>query len=311
MTPNTQNPFAIPGQLWQATLRTSAAGALLAEPLIESLDKLLSVQRFISDEAKGEWQIDAIFDGRPEEARLEQLVAMALNMAVDEAGESAPRLEWKLGPVEQKNWVLEVEQRYPPISVGPFFICASHYDGAVPLGQIGLLVDAGMAFGTGEHSTTSGCLRAMADLAKAGFAPKRVLDMGCGSGILAIAAHKLWPNARVLGVDLDPIAVEVSHENARINQCSERNLRWQAGDGYLHADVAHLGPYDLIIANILARPLMRMSKHLALHLAPRGRGILSGLLSYQEPMVLSAHRLQGLKLLNAKREKGWSALTIG
>jgi ribosomal protein L11 methyltransferase len=302
---NSANPFAIPVELWQATLVTHASAALLAEPLLEVLPGVVSVQRFIADEAAGHWQIDVIFDGAPDETELNARVEMALA-----AGGNAPRIEWKLVPVEQKNWVLEVEQRYPPISVGGFFIHASHFDGAFPHGQIPLLVDAGMAFGTGEHATTSGCMIGLRNLYYRGFAPKRVLDMGCGSGILAIAAHKLWPNAQVLGVDLDPIAIEVAVENAAINRCNPRNVRWRAGDGYMHADVARMGPYDLIIANILARPLMRMAKSLKQNLAPGGVGVLSGLLSNQEPMVLSAHRMQGLSLDKSIRQKGWSALLI-
>lgn len=320
------NPFALPVSLWQASLTTDAAAALGAESAFEALGAL-AVQRFVADEAQGFWRVEATFDGAPDAAALEMHLAIAMRAQIDLSSAGDVRLlgdtpaehglrdsggeywDFVLGPLEAKNWVLEVEQRYPPMLLGRFFVHASHYEERVPAGLIPLLVDAGMAFGTGEHATTAGCLLALSRLHKRGLHPKRILDMGCGSGILAMAAHKLWPNATVLGVDIDPVAVRVAKGNAALNRCSPK-LRYLAGDGYQHALVDRMGPYDLIIANILARPLMRMAKDLARVRTAQGVGILSGLLNKQEPMVLSAHRMQGMVREHAVRRNGWSALTI-
>ncbi len=321
------NPFALPTSLWQASLTTDAAAALAAESAFEAMGAL-AVQRFVADEAAGFWRVEATFDGAPDAGLLETHLAIAMRAVVDLSAAGDVRLlgdtpaehghratggkywDWVLGPLEAKNWVLEVEQRYPPMRLGRFFVHASHFEGAPPAGLIPLLVDAGMAFGTGEHATTAGCLLALSRLHKQGLKPKRILDMGCGSGILAMAAHKLWPNAEVLGVDIDAVAVRVARMNAKLNQCSPR-LHYLAGDGYKHAEVARGGLYDLIIANILARPLMRMAKDFARVSAPGAYGILSGLLTSQERMVLSAHRGHGLTLEHAARRNGWSALTVG
>lgn len=326
MMNHNNNPFALPVSLWQTSLTTDAAAALGAESAFEAMGAL-AVQRFVADEARGFWRVEATFDGAPDAAALDMHLAIAMRARIDLSSAGDVRLlgdtpaehglrdsggaywDFRLGPLEAKNWVLEVEQRYPPMMLGRFFVHASHYEEKVPAGMIPLLVDAGMAFGTGEHATTAGCLLAISRLHKQGLRPKRILDMGCGSGILAMAAHKLWPNATVLGVDIDPVAVQVAKDNAVLNRCSPK-LSYLAGDGYKHAMVARTGPYDLIIANILARPLMRMAKHLARVRARGGVGVLSGLLKGQERMVLSAHRMQGMVLTDAVRRNGWSALTI-
>ncbi len=323
---STNNPFALPVSLWQASLTTDAAAALGAESAFEAMGAL-AVQRFVADEAAGFWRVEATFDGAPDAAQLEMHLAIAMRARIDLSSAGDVRLlgdtpaehglrdsggkywDFVCAPLPTKNWVLEVEQRYPPMALGRFFVHASHYEGVVPAGLVPLLVDAGMAFGTGEHATTAGCLLAISRLHKAGLRPERILDMGCGSGILAMAAHKLWPQAAVLGVDIDPVAVEVARANAALNRCRPK-LLYLAGDGYQHRLVHACGPYDLIIANILARPLMRMAKDLARVKAPGGAGVLSGLLNTQERMVLSAHRMQGMALTDAVRRNGWSALTI-
>jgi ribosomal protein L11 methyltransferase len=164
-----------------------------------------------------------------------------------------------------------------------------------------------MAFGTGEHGSTRGCLLALDRLARQ-HRFRRVLDMGCGSGILGIAAHKV-SGARVLGVDLDAISVFQARQNARRNKVANR-VRFAFGDGYVTRAVRTSPPFDLVFANILARPLVRMAPRMRAHLAPGARVVLSGLLARQERMVLGAHRMQGLRLVRRHTVGEWRTLVL-
>jgi ribosomal protein L11 methyltransferase len=210
--------------------------------------------------------------------------------------------------LEIKDWVSEVERGFPPLNIGRFYVHGSHIKDQVPCGKIGLEINAGIAFGSGEHSTTSGCLLALGILAKKrNFL--RPLDVGCGSGILALAMAKLW-RVPVAGTDIDPVSVAVSIENARKNHVHGLT-RFAVSDGYGAGLVRQHGPYDLITANILARPLVDMAPDLAKNLAIGGIAVLSGLLVRQERMVLSAHRAQGLRLISRINKNGWSTLILG
>jgi ribosomal protein L11 methyltransferase len=168
-------------------------------------------------------------------------------------------------------------------------------------------LDAGLAFGSGEHASTRGCLLALDELARRRRF-RRVLDMGCGSGILAIAAAKCWP-ARVLAVDNDPKAVVVAQENADQNGVAGQiRVRWS--EGYRSPAVRSAGPYDLIFANILADPLCDMARDLARHLAPGGTAILSGLFDRQAARVIEAHRAVGLRLRRCLQLEIWTTLVF-
>lgn len=175
-------------------------------------------------------------------------------------------------------------------------------------GRITLRLDAGLAFGSGEHGSTRGCLRALEAVAR-GSRPRRVLDLGTGSGILAIAAAKLL-RVPVLGTDIDPWAVRVARQNARLNQVGPPRVATAQTPGWRGRAVLARAPYDLVLANILARPLCAMARDLARHLAPGGRAILSGLLASQARQVLAAHRRQGLVLERVVREGGWATLVV-
>jgi ribosomal protein L11 methyltransferase len=216
-----------------------------------------------------------------------------------------PRLEVEsLPPTDWLAWSLS---GFPPIVAGRYFVHGSHFDGTPPMGRIPLRIDAAMAFGTGEHGSTRGCLIALDRLARA-HRFRRVLDMGCGSGILGIAARKTT-GARVLGVDLDPISVAQARQNATRNRVSDR-VRFAFGDGYFTRAVWKRRPYDLVFANILARPLVRMAPRMRPHLAPGARVVLSGLLVRQDRMVLAAHRMQGLRLVRRHTVGEWRTLVL-
>jgi ribosomal protein L11 methyltransferase len=170
-----------------------------------------------------------------------------------------------------------------------------------------LRLDAGLAFGSGEHASTRGCLLALERIARR-QRPRRILDLGTGSGILALAAAKLTRRP-VLATDIEPWSVRVADENARLNR-EQRLVSARLADGWRHRAVRAGGPYDLVFANILARPLCAMARDLAAHLAPGGTAILAGLLGTQARMVLAAHRRQGL-VLEARHDVGpWTTLVV-
>jgi ribosomal protein L11 methyltransferase len=181
-------------------------------------------------------------------------------------------------------------------------------------GQTETLVDLnreqlwGLAFGSGEHATTRGCLLALDDLARRRRL-RRVLDLGCGSGVLAIAAAKTWP-ARVLAADNDPVAVAVAAENAALNGVADR-VRVVESDGYRHPAIGAGGPYDLILANILADPLRGFARDLARRLAPGGAAVLSGIVDHQVRPVVLAHRPYGLRLRRTIAIGPWATLVLG
>jgi ribosomal protein L11 methyltransferase len=208
----------------------------------------------------------------------------------------------------EKDWLRHVHDNFPPVEAGRFFIYGSHYDGAKPDHLLPLCIDAATAFGSGEHETTKGCLTAFDKLA-AENTFKNALDMGCGSGILAIGITKIWPDAKVVAVDIDPESIIVTERHAQMNACNTA-IKTEAGDGYAAVIVAENAPYDLIAANILAGPLMDMAPDLEKYLAPGGYCVLSGLLGRQEAEVTAAHTVVGLLPVHSITVGEWRALVL-
>ena len=207
------------------------------------------------------------------------------------------------------DWVEKVQKDFPPFVLGSFYVYGAHAKHTVPKNRHALMIDAVSAFGTGEHSTTAGCLLALEEIKKKRPHVAEMVDVGCGTAILAIGAARLWKNARIEGCDNDPKAVEVSLINMRVNGIASRSKAW-VSDGYRDRRMQRLGKQPLIVANILARPLMKMARAAANQLAPDGVLVLSGLLNGQEQMVLSAHRMQGLYLARRLRRGKWSILVL-
>ena len=231
-------------------------------------------------------------------------VAALLLAASAAAGIAPPEVRWEAVP--DLDWVAESQQALAPVEAGRFFVHGSHLQ--APPGALAIRIDAGQAFGSGHHESTRGCLLALSDLARS-RRPARALDLGCGSGVLAIAVTRLWP-IPVLACDIDPVAVRITRDNAHLNAVGRR-LRAVRADGPRRAAVAAAGPYELILANILAGPLCRLAGDVRASLAPGGVVILSGLLAGQARAVLARYRPLGLVPLARLVLGDWVTLTLG
>ena len=205
------------------------------------------------------------------------------------------------------DWVSKSLEGLQPVRAGRFLVHGSHDRDRVLPGDVAIEIDAGQAFGTGHHGTTAGCLE-MIDWVLRSRKVKNVLDLGTGSGVLAIAARKIQP-VPVLATDIDPIAVKVAQENARKNGVGA-GLVFETAPGFHHGAFRRNGPFDLIIANILARPLMKMAPDLTRHLAPGGTVILSGILASQRLKVLAAYNGQRLAHRRTIWRNGWVTIVL-
>lgn len=254
------------------------------------------------DEATDTWRVEGV---RPQGAGEEELAgALALAAAVTGV---EPVLQ--SAPVEAEGWLARTVQSFGEQEIGgDFLIRPTHVPPRTTYGRTVLTLDAGIAFGSGEHASTRGCLMAFARAAKDRRPMRRVLDLGTGSGILAMAAAKRR-RRRVLATDIEPWSVRVTEQNARMNQVGSL-VRGRLADGWAERHVRAGRPYELVFANILARPLCAMAKHLAAGLAPGGTAILAGLLGTQARMVLAAHRRHGLRLERALPVGPWTTLVL-
>lgn len=244
-------------------------------------------------------QVTGFSENPPDDAGV-ALAASATAAAVDSL---VPDVKIERIPVQ--DWVVENLKEFPPLTIGRFFIHGANYEEALPAAKISIEVPAAAAFGTGSHGSTMGCLLALDGLNAT--TPEHALDMGCGSGILALAIAKRW-RIPVTATDIDPRAVATAAANARVNGEAVR-ISCAVTRGYRHR-LFQGRYYDLIVSNILARPLCRMAKDLIHHLAPGGTAILAGLMTEQEARVLNAHRQLGLQLFRRYRIDGWTTLVL-
>jgi len=277
-----------------ASETTAEAFAAALEPLVDAVASF--------NAPDGVWAIEGYSAQLPDGGH----IGLALALAAAAAG--APEPDVTCIPVPDVDWLAESRQSFRPSRVGRFFVHPSHHAEPPPPGAVAICVDAATAFGSGEHESTRGCLLALDRLARR-VRPRSCLDLGCGSGILSIAMARLW-HSPATAVDIDPEAVRVSRENFRHNGVAAQ-ARAHVGPGLARPSARGGAPYDLIVANILARPLIAMAPDVVRCLRPGGVVVLSGLLARDADPVAGVYRRCGLPLSQRLTLGAWATLILG
>lgn len=283
------------------TALTTLDGEPAARALGEALERMdpepYGVGVFEIEDGSGRWEVGGYFHDEPDAIVLEILAAAfgAASFAVSE--------------VPEVDWVAKVQRELHPVDAGRFFVYGSHDRDKVPPGRVALEIEASMAFGTGHHATTLGCLLAFDALYDAGFRPVNVADIGAGTAVLAMAAAKMLPEARILASDIDPVAVEVSRVNLAVNGLDGRVTCVEAA-GFDHVTIRKAAPFDLVFANILKGPLIELAPDMGKAVLPGGRVILSGLLVVQAESVIASYVTSGFRLQSRNDLGEWSALVL-
>lgn len=288
------------GSAWSAKVTVATEHADAFESAFSGLAQVVSLYEATPDGHF--WTVEGTFDAAPPRAALAERIALAATSL----GVPEPALE--IEKVPQQDWLSANVAAFPPLRAGRFYIHGDHVAGPFPPGAIRVMVNAATAFGSGHHSSTLGCLQAIDALARRRKTVGRALDMGAGTAILAIAIAKAW-RVPVVAADIDPVAVKVSRFNAHRNGVTPL-IHAVLSEGCGQRDVKARGPYDVITANILARPLAAMSADLSALLAPGGHLILAGFLRHNEQMVLNPYRLHGLRLVERYRLTPWTTLVL-
>lgn len=282
------------------TALTTLPGKAQAEALGDAMERLnpepTGVGVFEMEDGSGLWEVGGYFTESPDEAGLALLAAMH---------EAKP---FVVSEVPETDWVAHVRRELAPVEAGRFFVYGSHDADKLPADRIPLLIEAAMAFGTGHHGTTKGCLEALERLIEAGETKKNVVDIGCGTAVLALAAAKVWPDP-VLASDIDEVAVDVAEANVVANGEAGR-VRCLEAAGFEHEELHAAAPFDLIFANILKGPLVELAPAVAEHCAKGGHVILSGLLNEQGDEVVAAYEAQGLSFEDRSEIGEWTTLTL-
>ena len=283
------------------TALTTLPGEAAALALSDALEKLTpeptGVGVFEIEDGSGLWEVGAYFLEQPDEVVLDVL-ALAFGAK-----------PFALSELPEIDWVAKVRRELSPVEAGRFFVFGSHDAGRVPADKIALQIEATVAFGTGHHGTTLGCLRAFDRLCSNGFRPARVADIGCGTAVLAMAAAAVLPDALVIASDIDQVAVDVARANVSINRLEGRVECLEAA-GFANPRLASAAPYDLVFANILKGPLIELAPPMAAHTVPGSLVILSGLLVAQAKAVTAAYLAAGFAAQDRDDIGEWSTLVL-
>lgn len=267
------------------------------EDILSQADPAADAVTLFEDGPKA-WRVEAYWEER-------DAAHLAADQLRAQVGADLPALT--LEDLPDLNWVAMSQAALPPVSAGRFVVHGSHDRERIPYGPRSILIDAGEAFGTAHHETTLGCLISIDRLAR-GHNFTRILDLGCGSGVLAIAAARALPAARVYASDNDPIAVEVARTNAESN--GVRHITFACTAGLAHPTLRAAAPFDLIIANILAGPLRSLAGDISARLRPGGLTVLSGILNPEAPTVVASYLAHGFTLVERRRLGDWTTLTL-
>ncbi|WP_324751792.1 50S ribosomal protein L11 methyltransferase [Roseovarius sp. Pro17] len=278
------------------TLQGQTGAEALADALEDLMPEPIGIGTFEVEDGSGTWEVGGYFEAAPDIAGLELLAKVhgARPFTVSE--------------VPETDWVAHVKRELTPVEAGRFFVYGSHDADKVPQNCEPLLIEAAMAFGTGHHGTTQGCLRALDRLASAGAPHRSVVDIGCGTAVLAMAAARIWPGV-MLASDIDCVAVDVARVNVAANDLEGR-VRCIEATGLDHPDLAAAAPFDLVFANILKGPLIDLAPGMTASLAGGGHAILSGILNEQADEVIDAYTQAGNNLIKAEMIGDWTTLTM-
>jgi len=294
---------------WKVRFPCTRAEAEAIHEDDEWLASLEPMPTIVADEVEAfnddKWQLDAYFSVEPS-----QSVINAIHSRITSAAKARPVIE----KLPDADWVVMSQQGLKPVHAGRFYIHTSSNKGTVPRGATPFLIEASRAFGTGGHETTSGCLTMLDDMKRAGKRFDLIADIGTGTGLLAFAAHALWPKAYLTASDIDPVSVEVTADNARANNVScgvsQGQLALCVAEGTAHALFASRAPYNLVTANILAGPLIELASSIADIVDDGGSLILAGLLNTQVYAVLRAYRRHGFRLVKRIDSGDWPCLWL-
>lgn len=251
---------------------------------------------FEIEDGSGLWEVGGYFTEAPDEAAL-ALLAVAFEAKA-----------FVVSELPEVDWVAHVKRELTPVEAGRFFVYGSHDADKVPDGAEPLLIEAAMAFGTGHHGTTLGCLMALDRLADEGFVGENVADIGCGTAVLGMAAARIWPNP-VLASDIDEVAVDVAEANVKANDLQGRVTCLEAA-GFDHPDLLAKAPFDLVFANILKAPLVMLAPDMGAKIAAGGNAILSGILNEQADEVVAAYAAEGFAVHTREEIGEWTTLTL-
>lgn len=268
------------------------------EAFAEVFEETAQTVSWYEEAATQQWQMDALYSARPSLEALQEKMDLRARLLQ----QPSPRVTLHILP--EQDWLAENFRAFPPLTIGRFYLYGSHDTGEIPAGKIGLHLDAATAFGSGRHETTQGCLRALQELAET-YPWQKPLDLGCGSGILALAMAFLRPEAVVIAADCDPEAVRVTRQNCLLNH-QEAHIHVLESEGFSSSFLQDNGPYDLIVANILPPPLHAMASQMAQHSS--GLLILSGILNTQATALIKLYEGKGFSLLQEKLLNTWSTL---
>ena len=271
-----------------------------AEALGEAMEELdpapTGIGVFEIEDGSGTWEVGGYFTEEPDG------VELALLASAYGAG------DFVISEVPDTDWVDKVRRELTPVEAGRFFVYGSHDADKVPETSVPLLIEAAMAFGTGHHGTTLGCLKALDRLDAGGLRAKNVADIGCGTAVLAMAAAKIW-EADVLASDIDEVAIEVAEANLRANGM-DGEVACYVAPGFEHDDIRAAAPFDLVFANILKQPLIDLAPSMAANMTAGGHAILSGLLTRQAEDVVAAYAEAGFTEASREVIGDWVTLVL-